>query len=278
LVSNGINYLDSRLEFWRQQQPLYSRKKKRIDLGNRNRLIKGVGPDPTQYVLKNLDDIDGALADGKPGDSLQLARACLKKVRGLENLPNKKEFIANLHSCVGCALLEMGNLDGALKEHKQDLDISTSIKSEEGKARALDNMGRTYARRSEYSEAVKYWEQRIPMEKSVLEAAWLYHELGRCCLELGQFSEASTYGEQSLEAAVSAEDDNWQINSSVLIAQAEVKLSNDEKALENFNRALEIAKVLDDKAVQDAITKAISDVNYRIAEGLTTPAAAPVAT
>ena len=45
-----------------------------------------------------------------------------------------------------------------------------------------------------------------------------------------------------------------------------MKLSNDEKALENFNRALEIAKVLDDKAVQDAITKAVQDVNYRIAE------------
>lgn len=41
LVSNGINYLDSRLDFWRQQQPLYSRKKKKIDQGNRNRLIKG---------------------------------------------------------------------------------------------------------------------------------------------------------------------------------------------------------------------------------------------
>ena len=47
LVSNGINYLDSRLEFWRQQQPLYSRKKKRIDLGNRNRLIKGYPLPPT---------------------------------------------------------------------------------------------------------------------------------------------------------------------------------------------------------------------------------------
>ena len=45
-----------------------------------------------------------------------------------------------------------------------------------------------------------------------------------------------------------------------------VKLSHDEKALENFNRALKIAEVLDDKAVQDAITKAIQDVNYRIAE------------
>lgn len=29
------------MDFWRQQQPLYSRKKKRIDVGNRNRLIKG---------------------------------------------------------------------------------------------------------------------------------------------------------------------------------------------------------------------------------------------
>ena len=47
-----------------------------------------------------------------------------------------------------------------------------------------------------------------------------------------------------------------------------VKLLNDEKALENFNRAFNIAMVLDDKAVQDAISKAIEDVNYRIAEGM----------
>ena len=59
------------------------------------------------------------------------------------------------------------------------------------------------------------------MQKTVLEAAWLYHELGRCCLELGKFPEASSYGEQSLDSATQASDDNWQINSSVLIAQAE---------------------------------------------------------
>lgn len=226
-------------------------------------------------MLRNLDDIDAALADGKPSDSLQLARACLKKVKQIDNLPNKKEFVANLHSSIGCALLELGNLDGALNEHKEDLKMSNSIKSEEGKARALDNIGRTYARKSDYSEAIKYWEQRIPMQKTVLEGAWLYHELGRCCLELGKFGEASTYGEQSLESATDAGDDNWQINSSVLIAQAEVKLSHDEKALENFNRALKIAEVLDDKAVQDAITKAIQDVNYRIAESLSVPESVP---
>ena len=68
-----------------------------------------------------------ALADGKPSDSLQLARACLKKVKQIDNLPNKKEFVANLHSSIGCALLEMGSLDPALKEHKEDLNISNFL-------------------------------------------------------------------------------------------------------------------------------------------------------
>eukprot|EP00116_Pleurobrachia_bachei_P017066 sb/3477328/ len=106
------------------------------------------------------------------------------------------------------------------------------------------------------------------MNRTLLESAWLFHELGRCCLELGKFSDASSYGEQSLDAASQACDENWQINSSVLIAQAEVKLCHDSKALENFNRALKIAEVLGDKAIQEAISKAIQDVNYRIAEGM----------
>ena len=53
MVSNGITYLDSRLDFWRQQQPLYSRKKKRIDVGNRNRLIKGY-PFSREYTFNTF--------------------------------------------------------------------------------------------------------------------------------------------------------------------------------------------------------------------------------
>jgi len=53
LVSNGITYLDSRLDFWRQQQPLYSRKKKRIDVGNKNRLIKGY-PFSREYTFNTF--------------------------------------------------------------------------------------------------------------------------------------------------------------------------------------------------------------------------------
>ena len=44
------------------------------------------------------------------------------------------------------------------------------------------------------------------------------------------------------------------------------KLGNDEKALKNFHKALELARKLDDNAVQDAITKAADDIEFRIKE------------
>ena len=65
------------------------------------------------------------------------------------------------------------------------------------------------------------WEEKLPMSKSSLESTWLYHEIGRCHLEMGKHSEAKDYGEKSLKAAEEANDDVWQLNASVLIAQSE---------------------------------------------------------
>lgn len=59
------------------------------------------------------------------------------------------------------------------------------------------------------------------MTKSPLESTWLYHEIGRCYLELNKYSQAKNYGDQSYTAAVEAEDLMWQLQASVLIAQAE---------------------------------------------------------
>lgn len=58
------------------------------------------------------------------------------------------------------------------------------------------------------------------MAKSSLESTWLYHEIGRCFLELGKFEQAREYGEKSLTAAEDAEDPGWQLHASVMIAQA----------------------------------------------------------
>ena len=58
------------------------------------------------------------------------------------------------------------------------------------------------------------------MSKSSLESTWLYHEIGRCHLELGRFSEAKNFGDKSLDAAKEAGDDVWQLNANVLVAQS----------------------------------------------------------
>lgn len=71
------------------------------------------------------------------------------------------------------------------------LTISTSLifnsDIEEAKSRALDNMGRVYARQGEYEKAINAWERKIPLAKTPLETTWLYHEIGRCHLELGVY-------------------------------------------------------------------------------------------
>ena len=63
------------------------------------------------------------------------------------------------------------------------------------------------------------WEEKLPTSKSALENTWLYHEIGRCHLEMNHSGEAKEYGEKSLEAATEAGDELWQLNASVLIAQ-----------------------------------------------------------
>lgn len=63
------------------------------------------------------------------------------------------------------------------------------------------------------------------MSKSPLESTWLYHEIGRCYLELQRYQDARDFGEKAIQAAKEAEDDGWQLHASVLVAQSEGKSS-----------------------------------------------------
>ena len=65
------------------------------------------------------------------------------------------------------------------------------------------------------------WTEKLPLSKTALEKAWLYHEIGRCHLETGNYDDAHDFGEKALAAAHEARDQVWELNSSVLIAQAE---------------------------------------------------------
>lgn len=268
---DGLEYLNNRSDFWRQQKPMYARKRDRQSRsakGSAANVGRG-GQDPLKYVLRKLEEIDEAQSQGQYQESLDKCRHTLKRVEDMPegSLKNKPDVLANLHSSMGNAYLEMGKFQKALGCHNRDLDIARDNELAEAESRALDNLGRTYARMGEYGEAIDIWKKKLPKSKSALESTWLYHEIGRCHLELGEYQEAKDYGEKSVAAAKEADDSGWKLHACVLVAQSEVKCGEYDAASDSFTQALELAEEQEDKAAQAAIKKALEEVNERIVKG-----------
>ncbi|XP_073539650.1 outer dynein arm-docking complex subunit 4 isoform X2 [Phyllobates terribilis] len=259
LILNAITYLDTRTEFWRQQKPIYARERDRRIMQqkwNRDRSK----PDRNQYILKSMEEIDMFLSNGNAEESYKKARKVLKNIQTWkDDTPNKQDLIGNLHSCIGNALMDMGQMEEALQSHQKDLKIANESNLPEAKSRALDNIGRVYARIGKFKEAIKVWEEKIPMAASSLEKTWLFHEIGRCYLELELLEEARDYGVRSQHEAEEAGDVEWQLNASVLVAQAQAKLKDYQSAVINFEKALEKARMVDNKDAEQAIITALEN-------------------
>ncbi|XP_045209330.1 outer dynein arm-docking complex subunit 4-like isoform X2 [Mercenaria mercenaria] len=273
LVNEGLSYLDTRSDFWRQQKPMYARRHDRL-MQRRKRESSSHKISPNDYIIKELERIDQAQVEGRYQEALKRSQKCLSTVQGFteDDVPNKVEVIANIHSCIGNAHLEMGAYEKALDSHQTDLNLGETNDMMEAVSRGLDNIGRVHARKGAFAQAIEVWERKVPMSKSPLESTWLYHEIGRCYLELDKYAEAKSNGEQSETAALEAEDQMWQLQALVLTAQAEVKLSELTAAVATFEKASELAKAQGDKSAETAIKKAIDEINSKIVdEGTTAP-------
>lgn len=269
LIEGCISYLDTRTEFWRQQKPIYARQRERKLMQQQlNSALHKPPSDPTYYVLASLEEVDAALSAGNAENSLKKAREVLKAVHGWseEVLPNKREVLGNLHSCIGNALMELGNMDKALNHHKKDLELAKQGDLTDSKSRALDNIGRVYARIGKFEQAIEVWEEKVPLACGGLEKAWLFHEIGRCYLELKRYAEARDYGSHSFAAADDITDEKWQLNASVLVAQAELKLGSYKASVVHFEKALDRAKLLHDDSAREAIQKALREARQRVAQ------------
>ncbi|XP_032175943.1 tetratricopeptide repeat protein 25 isoform X2 [Mustela erminea] len=271
LIMTGINYLDTRSNFWRQQKPIYARERDRKLMQEKWLRDRKRRPSQTaHYILKSLEDIDMLLTSGSADGSLQKAEKVLKKVLewNKEEVPNKDELVGNLYSCIGNAQIELGQMVAALQSHRKDLEIAKQYDLPDAKSRALDNIGRVFARVGKFQQAIDTWEEKIPLAKTTLEKTWLFHEIGRCYLELDQPWQAQHYGEKSQQCAEEEGDIEWQLNASVLVAQAQVKLRDFESAVSNFEKALERAKLVHNNEAQQAIISALDDANKGIIEEL----------
>lgn len=269
-VCDGLEYLYKRADFWRQQKPMYARKRDKDKQREEWNKSRRSGRGNMDKVLRNLEDIDEAQSEGRYQESLEKAKSTLKIVENAsdDDIQNKPELLASLYSSIGNACLELGKLNQSMDYHNKDLDIAREYNLEDAKSRALDNLGRVHARRGEYDKAIEVWKEKIPASKSPLESTWLYHEIGRCYLELGKYSDARDYGEKSLMAAREADDAGWQLHASVLIAQSEVKLGDYQSAADSFEKSLELARQQKDEAAEQAITKALDEVNDKIVRGV----------
>ncbi|KAK9977547.1 hypothetical protein ABG768_019355 [Culter alburnus] len=267
LIVGCISYLDTRTAFWQQQKPIYARQRDRKLMQQQWNRVKHKPPsDPTRYVLTSLEDIDTALSAGNAEGGLKKARELMKAVKEWSEkvLPNKTEVLGNLHSCIGNALMDLGNMDKALHHHEKDLELAKKGDLTDSKSRALDNIGRVYARIGKFQQAIEVWEEKVPLACGGLEKAWLFHEIGRCYLELKRYGEARDYGSRSLTAADDISDEKWQLNASVLMAQAELKLGNYKASVLHFERALDRAKLLQDDSASEAIQKALREARHRV--------------
>lgn len=185
--------------------------------------------------------------NGKYKESLEKSNKLLAYVNPLnkKQLSGKEDIIANINSTIGNAHLELGQYDLALQAHEKDLEISKDLDNKEGISRAYENIGRVYARNGKYSQAIEVWEKKLPLAETDMEKAWLYHEIGRCQLELGEYEISKDYGKKSLNCAEAIDDEVWQLNATVLIAQSDVKigtLSSLNVAVTNFEKALKMTE------------------------------------
>jgi tetratricopeptide repeat protein 25 len=101
------------------------------------------------------------------------------------NFSEKQSVLADVYSRLGNAYLELGDYKKALDYHNRDLKIAEENQSTERRSRALDNLGRVYARNGQFPQAIQVWERKVPLATSPIEKAWLFHEIGQCQLGLG---------------------------------------------------------------------------------------------
>lgn len=68
-------------------------------------------------------------SNGKHSESLDKANKLMIYTQKQSDaaIPDKQSLIANIHSNIGNAYLEMGKYDLALQSHQKDLDISNTM-------------------------------------------------------------------------------------------------------------------------------------------------------
>jgi len=254
LINAGIRYLDNRTDFWRQQKPMYTRKREKSMLR----------PMTSESISKQINGGMKALESGDFTAALDCAKSASKTI---ETHPDKRKsphvltLQADVNQLYGKALLEMGNIDEAIQRHKIEVRVGKQSGISELKIRAMDNLAEAYVKNKNYDRAMRIYSDRVKLSKSGAESAWLFHNWGRCLLEESDFDAAQAKGKAALNAASEVGDKQWMLNAMVLVAQAQLKSRRLDESESSFKEALTLAESVEDQVAQDVIQTQLAQIN-----------------
>eukprot|EP00911_Craspedida_sp_UC1_P001358 UC1_evm1s1024 len=138
--------------------------------------------------------------------------------------------------------------------------------SSEAESRALGNIGRVYANQGLFDKALEAWLKKVPLVSDALESSWLFHEIGRCHYAKAEYLPAKEMGEKSKTHAIEADDAGWQLNSLILVGQAQAELGDLNEAVESFEAAKKLAKITSDGGAVTKLNRSISETKERMVD------------
>lgn len=272
-VTSGLQYLDARSEFWRQQKPIYARKKDAEKLNmRRDDTFKlpaaSARPDATEgapsqttrdTILTKLESAHAALDDKQPEAAYRICDDVLFSL-STTVIPGHRLMEAAAHSTMGDSLYAMNRNEDAIEAYEQDLVISSENVHEDGCSRALTNLGRAHSASGNYEVAIKLLAKTE--RKEPLATVFKEHEIGRCYLAMKTAGLAITnsdgesdvsdpgeaaisHGKAAHAAAVAVGDNFWVVSAATLCAGAALAADDKASAKNWYETALAAAKETD---------------------------------
>lgn len=272
LVNSGIDFLNYKTDFWRQQKPLYARK-----ISGKN-----IAPasDPVNDTLKIIVDMEEIerLAPQNFNKSVKLAESeicrierCTEKqlqqaaIRAGSPLVSKAILIGELCLHIGSICMRRYQTSKDEKGFAKAESFFNRVygmsqsKSKVGEASfqkqqdtSLDRLGRLYVMKNQLDKAIKTWEKReVLISGNKYELVVLYHDIGRAYLSLKQYKKANEYAHLSYTMVV---DSVWKMNVMVLLAEIHLACLEINPAKRVLENCLAIAREEKDVGAEKAVT------------------------
>ncbi|KAJ3067385.1 Tetratricopeptide repeat protein 25 [Podochytrium sp. JEL0797] len=205
LVGSCLKYIDTRTEFWRQQKPIYARRKEHSKV-----LVRAIS-------ARNRALINEYAHDHKERESLATHQASNPKAGGGVNLHSPvnqtNKFTAETSKYVKASMnvvtqsIEKGNHQRALQTARNLLTRLTEIKNLPNRDQAVSDVtsaiGNIYMQLESLPQAMQFYRKDLSecRTNTYLHASCLPRALtnmGRICVKLRRFDEAISAFEQKL--------------------------------------------------------------------------------